>query len=232
MSAPLLEICAYNIQSCQIAQQAGASRIELCSSPAEGGVTPSYATIQYAVEKIAIPTYVMIRTRGGGFVYDSSELSIMRKDIEICKKIGASGIAIGILKNDGSIDVEEMKRMTELAYPLGVTCHKAFDRTPDAFKALEDVIKSGCERILTSGLYPNALAGARVIADLIKESEGRIIIMPGGGVRSSNILKLARNTGAMELHSSALLPENTDYIADKKEVTDLVSELLKVPGLN
>lgn len=226
MNQAILEVCAYNIESCIVAEQAGAGRIELCASPAEGGVTPSHGMIQYAVEHLSIPVYVMIRPRGGGFVYSESELAIMRKDIAGCKELGAAGIAIGILKPDNTIDIEEMKRMVALAYPMGVTCHKAFDRTPDAIRSLEDVIAAGCERILTSGLQPTAVQGAGTLASLVAAAAGRIIIMPGGRVRSSNIKELAITTGTKELHSSALLPGAVEYVADASEVAEMVKAML------
>lgn len=225
MSKSILEVCAYNIQSCIIAEKAGAGRIELCASPAEGGVTPSYGMIEYAVKNLSIPVYVMIRPRGGNFVYTTEELAIMRKDIAVCKELGAAGIAIGILTEDNLIDTATMKQMVALAYPMGVTCHKAFDRTPDAMTSLEEVITAGCERILTSGLQPTAVAGADRLATLVNKAAGRIIIMPGGGVRSTNVRQLATDTGATELHSSALLPGSEGFVADAGEVAMLINNL-------
>ena len=224
-SRPILEVCGYNIQTCIIAVEAGASRIELCSSPAEGGVTPGYGIIKYALDHISIPFYVMIRPRGGNFVYDAAELDIMQKDIVACKEMGCKGIAIGILTPDNNIDVVQMKKMVALAAPMGVTCHKAFDRTTDANKALEDVIAAGCERILTSGLSDTAETGSATIAQLIIQAKGRIIIMPGGGVRSTNIQQIAQQTGAAELHSSGLLKSSQNYIADRDEIVAMVGEL-------
>lgn len=225
MKKRLLEVCAYNIQSCLVAQKAGAGRVELCASPAEGGVTPSYGTIQYAVQNTTIPIYVMIRPRGGDFVYDEHELRIMRQDIATCKELGVPGIAIGILRPDNTIDTEEMTRMVELASPMGVTCHKAFDRTPDAFAALESIIAAGCERVLTSGLEATAVAGAATLAQLVANAAGRIVIMPGGGVRSSNIGAVAADTHAMELHSSALVADSIGYVANADEVMLMVDRM-------
>lgn len=220
-----LEICAYNIQSCLIAQRAGASRIELCASPTEGGVTPSYGTIQYAIQHLDIPVYVMIRPRGGDFVYSEAELEIMFTDIARCKEMGVPGIATGILKADNTVDVERMKELVALAHPMGVTFHKAFDRTPDAMQALDDVIACGCERILTSGLETTASQGATTIEQLINVAGNRIIIMPGGSVRSTNIATLAKTTGAAELHSSALLSAEDGYVANLNEATAMVQAL-------
>ena len=221
----ILELCAYNIQSCIIAEEAGASRVELCANPADGGVTPGYGTIRYALEHLNIPSYVMIRPRGGNFVYDAAERDIMRMDIMMCKDLGCKGVVLGILTHDNKIDVEVMKSMVELAYPLGVTCHKAFDRTIDASQALEDVISTGCERILTSGLQATAEYGSEMIAGLIAQANGRITIMPGGGVRSNNIAGIALHTGAKEFHSSGLLKGNTDFIADKNKVMEMIARL-------
>lgn len=220
-----LEICAFNIRSCIIAEKGGANRIELCADPTYGGTTPSYGLIQYALEHISIPIFPMIRPRGGNFIYDAEEIVIMKKDILICRELGCPGIATGIQLPDGRIDVEQMKRLTELAYPMTVTCHKAFDGTPDASEALEDVIAAGCGRVLTSGLHKTALAGASVLAQLVKQAAGRIIIMPGGGVRSSDLAQLVKETGADEYHSSALLTKAPDYIADEQEVRNMVTAI-------
>jgi len=222
----MLEVCAYNIQSCRIAKQAGAKRIELCADPAAGGVTPSYGTIQYVLEQISIPAYIMLRPRGGNFVYDADELAIMYRDIHILKELGCPGIATGVLLPDGRIDTQQMKRITELAYPMGVTCHKAFDRTPDAAQALEDVIATGCERILTSGLMPNAMEGANILHSLVQQAAGRIVIMPGGGVRSTNIAQLRQITGAAEYHSSGITNTDYLYIASAAEIKAMAQNTL------
>ena len=221
----MLEVCAYNIQSCIIAEKAGASRIELCADPLQGGTTPSFGLLQYAIEHISIPIFPMIRPRGGNFIYDAHELVIMQKDILICRELGYRGIATGVQLQDGSIDTEQLKRLVDCAGPMAVTCHKVFDTTPDAFAALEAVITAGCTRILTSGLRKTALEGASLIAALKIQANGRIIIMPGGGVRSSNIAQLAKLTGASEFHSSALTEKAINYIADEQEVRLMVGQL-------
>ncbi len=221
----LLEVCAFNIQSCLVAAQAGAGRIELCVDPLQGGTTPSYGLVRYALEKVSIPVYPMIRPRGGNFVYDEDELEIMKKDIRTVRELGCPGIATGVLLPDGRIDVEILSRIVSWAYPMNVTCHKAFDATQNAFEALEDVITAGCSRILTSGLNKTALEGAGVIADLIAQAGDRIMIMPGGGVRSSNIAQLARETGAREFHSSALVTRASNHIADENEVQLLLKNI-------
>ena len=198
-----LEIIGFNIESCIAAQQAGAHRIELCDNPSEGGTTPSYGFIKAAREKLSIELFVMIRPRGGDFVYSDEDFEIMKTDIKICKDLGCDGIVIGVLNKDGSVDKKRCKELVVLAYPLGVTFHRAFDRTNDPLKALEDIVETGCERILTSGFQPKAVDGVKVIKELIAHADEGIIIMPGSGVTSDNIISLAENTGAVEFHSSA-----------------------------
>ena len=214
----LLEICAFNIQSCLNAEKGGAGRIELCADPLQGGTTPSYGLIEYALEHLSIPVFPMIRPRGGNFSYDGDELAIMKKDILTCRQLGCPGIATGLHVPDGRIDTEQLKRITEWAYPMSVTCHKVFDGAPDAFEALEAVIAAGCGRILTSGLQKTALGGAALLAQLVSQAKDRIIIMPGGDVRSSGLAELINETGAKEFHSSALIARGTNHIADEQEV--------------
>ncbi len=220
-----LEICAYNIQSCFAAQRAGAGRIELCADPDVGGTTPSYGLIKYALEHLSIPAFPMIRPRGGNFVYDVHELAIMKQDIITCRELGCKGIATGILLADGTIDEERMTELVRLAHPMEVTCHKAFDRTPDAAQALDAVIAAGCSRVLTSGLCATALDGAAVLAQLQAQAAGRIIIMPGGGVRSSNIAQLVKETGATEFHSSGIVEKTGSYMADEAEIRIMADSL-------
>jgi len=221
----ILEVCAYNIRSCFVADKGGAGRIELCADPLQGGTTPSYGLIQYALAHISIPVYPMIRPRGGNFVFDADELAIMKKDILTCRELGCPGIATGVQLPGGRINVEQLKQITEWAYPMSVTCHKVFDGAPDAFEALEDVIAAGCARILTSGLQKTALAGANLLSQLVAQAAGRIIIMPGGGVRSSHLAQLVAETGAKEFHSSALTEKATNHIADEQEVRMMANGL-------
>jgi copper homeostasis protein len=198
-----LEVIGFNVESCILAQAAGANRIELCDNPGEGGTTPSYGFIKAARENLQIELYPIIRPRGGDFLYSDAEFEVMKADVKICKEIGCDGVVIGILNADGTVDKKQCKELVALAYPMGVTFHRAFDRVTDARQALEDVIEIGCERILTSGLVPNAVDGAETLAALIKQADERIIIMPGSGVRADNIIELAQKTGAVEFHTSA-----------------------------
>ena len=237
-----LEVIAFTIESCIAAQSSGAHRIELCDNPGDGGTTPSYGFIKAARENVSIELYPIIRPRGGDFLYSNEEFEMMKTDVQLCKQLGCDGVVIGMLNADGSVDKVRCKELVELAYPLGVTFHRAFDRTNDAAKALEDIIEIGCERILTSGQKPNALEGAEIIAALIKQADERIIIMPGSGVRVDNIVELAKQTGAVEFHTSArtmieskmefkslTMNENLKAVAlDEEEVKKIISLLGKI----
>ena len=198
----ILETIAFNIESCSIAQSAGANRIELCDGPGEGGTTPSYGFIKAARKLLRIPLYVMIRPRGGDFFYNNDEFEIMKTDIKLCKETGCDGVVFGMLNTDGSID-KRTAQLAQLAYPMGVTFHRAFDRCANPFEAMEHIVNYGCERILTSGQKPTAMEGALMINELIEQADERIIIMPGSGVKSENIIELAEKTNATEFHTSA-----------------------------
>ncbi len=235
-----LEIIGFTIEGCAIAQDAGANRIELCDNPNEGGTTASYGFIKAAREKLHIDLYPMIHPRGGDFFYSDEEFEIIKTDVKLCKELGCNGVVIGALTKDGKVDKKRCSLLVEIAYPLGVTFHRAFDRTSDAFQALEDIIDIGCERILTSGQKPTATEGAGLIKQLIAKADDRIIIMPGSGVRSDNVRELAETTGAVEFHTSArirvpgkmtyrnpLMKENTDTVTvDGEEVIRIIDELM------
>ena len=207
-----LEICAGSVASCIAAEAGGASRIELCDNLLEGGTTPSYATIAIAREKVKIDLYPIIRPRGGDFLYDDLEYAIMQKDIQLCKELGCNGVVIGLLTADGKIDVPRTKALVELAWPMGVTFHRAFDMTEDPLQALEDVISTGCERILTSGQRNTAMEGIPLLKTLVEKADGRIAIMVGSGVRVNNITQLVRETGAVEFHTTARAYEESGMV--------------------
>jgi copper homeostasis protein len=197
------EVCANSVASCIAAQQGGATRVELCAGIPEGGTTPSYGMIKNARKSINIGLNVIIRPRGGDFLYSLSELEEMLEDIRIAKELGADGLVFGCLRPDGSVDMEAMNTLMEAAGDTPVTFHRAFDHTSDPMQALEDIIKLGCARILTSGCMPTALEGAPLLARLVEKADERIIIMPGCGVKESNIAEIARLSGAREFHFSA-----------------------------
>jgi copper homeostasis protein len=198
-----LEICCFNLASASIAERAGAHRIELCADPQEGGVTASLGMLKTAREHTGIQLYPIIRPRAGDFFYSDEEFEMMLNDVALCRQLNCDGIVTGILQQDGSIDKKRTAKLVELAYPLGVSFHRAFDWSRDPFEALEDIIETGCERILTSGQRPMAIDGAGLIRELIRQADNRIILMPGSGMRASNIIELAEKTGAEEFHTSA-----------------------------
>jgi copper homeostasis protein len=198
-----MEVCANSVRSALAAQEGGAIRVELCDNLPEGGTTPGYATIALAKKMLSIKVYPIIRPRGGDFLYSDLEFDLMKEDIRICKSLNCDGVVIGILKADGSVDKERCAALIAAAKPMPVTFHRAFDMSNDLEKALEDIIELGCERILTSGGESSALKGVSVLAKLIKQAQGRIIIMPGAGVSVSNITDIIKLTGAKEFHASA-----------------------------
>ncbi|MCA8829573.1 copper homeostasis protein CutC [Hymenobacter pini] len=200
---PVLEICAGSVQSAVAAQAGGAHRIELCQSLEQGGITPSYGTIQRALAQLTIPVFVLIRPRPGNFVYDTQELAIMEADIRQCRALGCAGVVLGVLDETGRVAVEACQRLMEAAGPLPVTFHRAFDACPDQAQALEDVIGLGCQRILTSGGKATAPEGQAQLAALVRQAAGRISIMPGSGITPATIREVARSTGAEEFHASA-----------------------------
>jgi copper homeostasis protein len=197
-----LEICAGSIESAINAQTAGAGRIELCDNLIEGGTTPSSGTIISARENLSIGIHVIIRPRGGDFLYSGRELDIMRRDIEICGERGIDGVVLGILKEDGNVDIENTAALIELARPMSVTFHRAFDLCSDPFCGLRDVILTGADRLLTSGQRNTAPEGADLIRQLVTDAGSEIIIMPGSGLNETNIGTVAAFTGAREFHLS------------------------------
>jgi len=198
----LIEIATSDFLTTKSAVEGGTDRVELCANLAEGGTTPSYAHIKKCRETFDIALFPIIRPRGGDFLYTKDEFEIMKNDIKLCKELGCEGIVIGLLNMDGTIDMTRTSELIELAYPLEVTFHRAFDRCKDPFAALEELIEIGCQRILTSGQKPTVSEGVDLIAELNKKADDRIIILPGSGVRKDNIKMLAEKTGCIEFHSS------------------------------
>ncbi len=199
----ITEVVVFSAEGAIDAQKGGAQRVELCENSTEGGTTPSIGTISIARKHLRIKLFVMIRPRGGDFLYSMNEFAAMQADIEYCKKIGVDGVVFGILNSNGSVDTHRCKMLVSIAKPLSVTFHRAYDRTSNPEKALEDIILCGFERILTSGQKPTAIEGKDLIANIIKQANGRIIIMPGGGVRKDNVIEIKKRTGAVEFHTSA-----------------------------
>lgn len=214
-----LEICVDNIESAIEAQNAGADRVELCNNLYEGGTTPGYGTIISTRNNLSIGVNVIIRPRGGDFLYTDPEYDIMRRDIDICGESGVDGIELGILRSGGAIDLERTAKLIEYANPMSVTFHRAFDMCSDPVQGLEDVIASGATRLLTSGQKNKAQEGAELISQLISQAEDRIIIMPGGGINESNIALIARLTGAAEFHLTGRKVIESDMIFRRQDIS-------------
>ena len=199
----IFEVCANSVASCVAAQKGGADRVELCAGIPEGGTTPSYGMIRSARESISIALNVIIRPRGGDFLYNEEEIKEMEYDIIMAKELGADGLVFGCLTPEGDVDKPAMQRLMKAAGSTPVTFHRAFDHVKDPFRALEDIISLGCRRILSSGCRPTAPEGAGLLAELAEAAGDRIIIMPGCGIRENNIAETARLSGAKEFHFSA-----------------------------
>jgi len=199
----MLEICCANVASAINAEKAGADRIELCDNLWEGGTTPSFGMLKVLKQELKIPIFVLIRPRGGDFLYSQMEFDIMLQDILMAKELGAKGIVSGILKADGTVDCDRTTALIEAASPLPFTFHRAFDCCRNLEEALEDIIFCGARRILTSGGKNTVPEALETLAELNKQAAGRIIIMPGSGINSHNIKTIKEKTGCSEFHLSA-----------------------------
>jgi copper homeostasis protein len=201
----ICEIVVYNIESALKAQEGGADRIELCDNPGEGGTTPSFGVIEDVRQNVSMDVYVMIRPRGGDFLYSNYEFHAMKRDIYQCQRLSVDGIVLGILNANGTIDKKRCKELIDKARPLKVTCHRAFDMTRDPFEALEDCVEVGFDRILTSGQKLKAIDGINLISELVKRAKDRIAIMPGSGVNEDSVEEIVTQSGAREIHFSAMV---------------------------
>jgi copper homeostasis protein len=198
-----VEVCVDSVEGAVAAQDGGAVRVELCDNLIEGGTTPSAGTIALARRHIDIGLNVIIRPRGGDFCYSDIEYEVMRYDVAEAKRLGADGVVIGMLTPDGDVDVSRVSGLIEVARPLSVTFHRAFDVCRDPFAALETLIDLGVDRVLTSGQEQSVLEGVDLIAELVRRAGDRIIVMPGGGLNERNVGKIVAQTGVKEIHVSA-----------------------------
>jgi copper homeostasis protein len=214
-----LEICVDSVQSAIYAEQSGASRIELCDNLMEGGTTPSFGIISTARKYLKIGLNVLIRPRPGDFLYSEQEFEIMLRETEICRECGVDGIVTGILRSDGAIDTERTSELVRAAHPMPVTFHRAYDMCIDPIQGLEDIIKTGARRVLTSGHKNSAEDGSVLLGELVRVAGQRIIIMPGSGINETNIEKIARVSGAREFHCSARKIIESDMSFRKEGVT-------------
>jgi copper homeostasis protein len=195
-----VEVCVESVASAVAAARGGAARVELCSDLLEGGLTPSAGQIEVVRQNISVGLHVMIRPHGGDFLYSPEELEIMQRDIQVAKNLGADGVVFGILEPGGNVDLKNTRRLVDCARPLSVTFHRAFDMSADLFRALEDIVICGADRVLTSGAQSTAALGRRVIAELIRVAEGRVVVVPAGGIAGSEVRHLLERTGASEIH--------------------------------
>lgn len=218
-----LEIACFNAASAIIAQNAKTDRVELCAGIEVGGITPSIETVKEVRQKVTIDLYVMIRPRGGKFVCSEEEIEEMKSSIIEMKKYGVNGFVFGILNENNSINKQTNIELVELAKPFPCTFHRAFDEVLDYEQALEDVISCGFTTILTSGTKPNVTEGIQILKQLVEIASNRIIIMPGGGLRSSNISEINQIVKADFYHSSAIIDGNE--MADFREIQALKSKL-------
>ena len=218
-----IEIACFNFESALLAQKAGADRVELCANISVGGTTPSIEIIQQARKNLTIDFYVMIRPRGGNFVYSELELDQMKSEIETIKKLDVNGFVFGILNEDKTINIEQNKALVELASPFPCTFHRSFDAVSNYEQALEDVIDCGFSTLLTSGTFSNVMEGKEVLKKLVEQAKNRIEIMPGGGLRSTNISELNQIVNANWYHSSAIT-DGTE-IANWNEIIELKNKL-------
>jgi copper homeostasis protein len=198
----LFEACVESVEAAVAAQKGGANRVELCADLLEGGITPSSGTIWLTRQKLTIPMNVIIRPRGGDFCYNDAEFAVMKHDIEHAKALGADGVVIGILNANGTIDIERTQALIALARPMSVTFHRAFDMVRDPFAALETLIELGVDRILTSGQEETVWEGIELITELVKQAQGRIIIMPGGGITERNVARIIAHSDVTEFHAA------------------------------
>ncbi|MGH9586948.1 MAG: copper homeostasis protein CutC [Acidobacteriaceae bacterium] len=219
----VLEICVESVEAAIAAEAGGAQRIELCSSLNEGGLTPSIGMMRVVRSVVKIAVHAMIRPRAGDFLYSEQEFAAMREDIAAAAECGMDGVALGLLNVDGNVDVARTRELIELARPMEVTFHRAIDMTPSVEGALEDVIRAGADRVLTSGAEPTAMQGRNQISRLIQASSARIRVMVGGGVRADNVRQIAQATHAREYHASLrrTVPSSIKYQRHKIHLSNM-----------
>ncbi len=229
----LLEISVETLERALAAERGGADRIELCGNLSAGGVTPGADLLRAVRANVHIPIFSMVRPRAGDFVYSSAEFAEMKRSISEAKVSGMDGVVLGILIEERRVDIARTRELTELARPLPVTYHRAFDEAADWHQALEDVMQSGAKRILTSGGAKSALEGAAVLARIVEAAGDRVVIVPGAGISALNMEKVAQQTGAREFHSglSAALPYGSkDYRKFEDEVRKLAKQIARISG--
>lgn len=231
-----LEICVNSLQSALAAVEGGAHRIELCQDLASGGTTPSIGLVEYCAKTLGLETRVLIRPRSGDFTYSEPEIDVIKRDVMMCKQAGAAAVVVGFLTSSGEIDVELTREVVALAAPMEVTFHRAFDACADPEQALEQVISTGCHKLLTSGCAPTAMEGAHLLHRLVEQSQGRIDIIAAAGITPANVDEVVLLAGVSEVHGSCkrkgtavdggtnLFPF-TETVTDASQVRSMVEKL-------
>jgi len=222
MNTVFFELCAETLEAALAAQSGGANRVELCADLACGGITPGAELMAVTTRSLAVPVHILIRPRGGNFVFSTAEYDLMHRQVEQAKRAGASGVALGLLCADGTVDVKRSRELVELARPMDVTFHRAFDEASDLREALERVIETGADSLLTSGGAPDVLSGADFIAALRRQAGERIQLIAGGGLRLESLLETVRRSGVFSLHGS-LSRKNGQSIPHTNGVTRLAA---------
>lgn len=223
-----IEICASTIQSAVNAKAGGATRIEICDNLEGGGTTPSYATIEYCVKELGLETNVLVRPRAGDFFYSEEEFAVICKDVEMCKHLGANSVVVGFLKQNGELDSERLEKIVRIAQPMKVVCHRAFDACVNKEEAIEQIIKVGCSKVLTSGGAPTSEEGIKGLSKIVMQVNGRIGVIAASGVNSDNVAKIVKETGVKEVHSPCKVLIDNYSLTSVKEVEkfiDIVKQL-------
>ena len=220
-----IEICCNSVTSARNAKRGGACRIELCQALGEGGTTPSAAAIEYCVRELNLQTRVLIRPRGGDFVYDNTETKVILRDIEHAKQLGAHAVVVGFLTPDGDIDIVKTRMAVEAADGMDVTFHRAFDECRNPHEAIEQIIGCGCHKLLTSGCKATAWEGREMLKQLQQQSDGRISIIAASGIVPTNAAQIVTYTGVTEVHGSCKRIVNGVCVTDTEQVRQLIETL-------
>ncbi len=213
-----IEICASTIQSAVNAKVGGAKRIEICDNLEAGGTTPSYATIDYCIKELNLETNVLVRPRAGDFVYSAEEFEVICRDVSMCKQLGANSVVVGFLKENGELDADRLEKIVQIAKPMKVVCHRAFDACVNKEEAIEQIIQAGCSKVLTSGGAPTSEEGIEGLSRIIKQVNGRIGVIAASGVTSDNVTKIVIGSGVKEVHSPCKVLVDNYSITSVKEV--------------
>jgi copper homeostasis protein len=225
----VLEIAVDTLDRALAAERGGAHRIELCRELSSGGLTPSVSSMRSAREQVRLPIFVMIRPRAGDFAYSEAEFAEMQRDVTLAARMGMDGLVLGILADNGRIDIERTRQLVELARPLPVTFHRAFDVSADLHRSLEDVIRTGAVRVLTSGGAASAHAGVGCLTNLVETASTRIVVVPGGGITVMNVAHIAKTTGAREFHAG-LSSVSAEGEPDERRFEEEVRKLARTLG--